>query len=230
MGKNSSELQKAQDLMSEGKYEEARPILKELRHSNPDDPIVVRYLGNTYAYTGFLGKARKIWREGIKKFPQNVDLLYNLGLADYFQGNFARAKKFWLKAWKLSPDDGEILFNLGQAYRDEGKIRKAIKFWKMALKANPDNVETMNNIGVGFGAEKMYGAAATWFKKAVEKDANYALGHFNLANALMERGEFETAEKHAEKAAELDPATHMKSAGELLKSIDIKRRETEEDL
>jgi tetratricopeptide (TPR) repeat protein len=214
------DLDKIQEIMANGNYEEARPLIEQYLESKPNDPVAIRLHGNTYAYTGFLGKAKKIWRRGLRLFPDNVDLLYNYALAHYLQNNLYYARKFWKKALKHSPEDSEIYFNLGQVARDEGRLKKAISYWIKALKFDKNNVELMNNIGVAYADLEMYGKATIWYKRAVKRDKNYALAHFNLATALFERGEFETARKHADFAAKLDPASHMEAVTELLHKID----------
>ena len=217
--RNEMENTTIQDLMAQGKYKEARPLIKEQLKNNPNDPLAIRLLGNTYAYTGFLGKAKKVWHDGFKRFPENVDLAYNLGLAFYLQGNLANAKRYWKLASKLAPEDPEILFNLGQAYRDEGRLRVAIKFWKKALSLSPENAETMNNIGVACATLSMFGWASVWYKRALEKDPHYALAHFNLASVLFEMGCPDQSLQHAEKAAQIDPDSHFEAVELLSKKI-----------
>lgn len=219
MGDLIVDLNKIQQIMENGNYEEARPLLKSYLAENPNDPLALRLYGNTFAYTGFLGKAKKVWRDALRKFPQNTDLLYNYALAHYLQGNLYYARKFWKKALKLSPNDSEIYFNLGQIARDEGRLHTAIAWWQKALKFKPENVEVMNNIGVAFATLRSFGKAALWYRKAVKADKNYALAHFNLANALFETGEFETAQKHAETAARLDPSSHLETVSLLTRKI-----------
>ncbi|MDN5280573.1 MAG: hypothetical protein PWR01_4538 [Clostridiales bacterium] len=221
------DLDKIQQIMENGNYEEARPLIKKYLEDKPNDPVAIRLHGNTYAYTGFLGKAKKIWRDGLKLFPQNVDLLYNYALAHYLQGNLYYAKKFWKRALKVSPEDSEIYFNLGQVARDEGKLKKAISYWVKALKLKKDNVELMNNIGVAYASLNMFGKAAIWYKRAIKNDKNYALAHFNLANALFEKGELEPSRQHAEIAAKLDPASHMEPVSALVKRIQEKEEHLE---
>lgn len=223
MGDHSiQDLDKIQKIMENGNYEEARPLIKKYLETRPNDPVAIRLHGNTYAYTGFLGKAKKIWHDGLKLFPENIDLLYNYALAHYLQGNLYLARKFWNKALKLSPEDSEIYFNLGQVARDEGRLKKAISYWIKALKFKKDNVELMNNIGVAYAGLSMYGKAAIWYKRAVKHDKNYALAHFNLANALFEKGELAPAKEHAEIAARLDPASHMEPVAILVRKINEK--------
>lgn len=219
MGDVTVDLNKIQQMMEKGNYDEARPLLKAYLAANPNDTLAIRLYGNTFAYTGFLGKAKKIWRDGLRNFPQNVDLLYNYALAHYLQGNLYYARKFWNKALKLSPQDSEIFFNLGQIARDEGRLRTAISFWQKALQFKPDNVEVMNNIGVAYATLRSFGKAAIWYKKAVKTDKNYALAHFNLANALFEIGEYENSQKHADISAKLDPASHLETVSLLTRKI-----------
>lgn len=216
------DLDKIQKIMENGNYEEARPLIKKYLEVKPNDPLAIRLHGNTYAYTGFLGKAKKIWHDGLKLFPENVDLIYNYALAHYLQGNLYLARKYWNKALKLAPQDAEIYFNLGQVARDEGRLKKAISYWVKAHKINKNNVELMNNIGVAYASLHMYGKAAIWYKRAVKNDKNYALAHFNLANALFEKGQFVPAREHAEIAAKLDPASHMETVAMLVRKIDEK--------
>lgn len=213
------DLDRIQKIMENGNYEEARPLIKKYLEEKPNDPLAIRLHGNTYAYTGFLGKAKKIWHDGLKLFPENIDLLYNYALAHYLQGNLYLARKYWKKALKLAPQDAEIYFNLGQVARDEGRLKKAISYWIKAHKINANNVELMNNIGVAYASLHMYGKAAIWYKRAVKIDKNYALAHFNLANALFEKGDFAGAREHAELAAKLDPASHMETVAMLVRKI-----------
>lgn len=219
MGDVTVNLDKIQQIMGNGNYDEARPLLKEYLTANPNDALALRLYGNTFAYTGFLGKAKKIWHDALKKFPENVDLLYNYALAHYLQGNLYYAKLYWKKALKLTPEDSEVYFNLGQIARDEGRLQSAINWWRKALKFKPGNVEVMNNIGVAYATLQSFGKAAIWYKKAVNTDKNYALAHFNLANALFETGEYASARKHAETAAKLDPASHLESVTLLNRKI-----------
>ncbi|HNX75158.1 MAG TPA: tetratricopeptide repeat protein [Candidatus Rifleibacterium sp.] len=219
MGEMTVDLTRIQQIMSNGNYDEARPLLKEYLAGNPNDPLALRLYGNTFAYTGFLGKAKKIWHDALRKFPENADLIYNYALAHYLQGNLYLARTYWKKALKLNPEDSEVYFNLGQVARDEGRLHSAIKWWKDALKYKHDNVEVMNNIGVAYATLRSFGKAAIWYKKAVRVDKNYALAHFNLANALFETGEYADAQKHAEVAAKLDPSSHLETVTILARKI-----------
>ncbi|HNV71997.1 MAG TPA: tetratricopeptide repeat protein, partial [Candidatus Ozemobacteraceae bacterium] len=71
---------------------------------------------------------------------------------------------------------------------------------------------------------------ALWYKKAIETDPDYDLAHLNLAVSLIELGELETARIHAEKAAQLDPGTHLAQVDELMKKIQVAKIKKDEEM
>ncbi len=216
-------LERAKVLIEEGKHEEAQQMLKSYREEHPADAECLRLLGNTYAYTGHLNRAIRIWREGVKQHPENVDLIYNLGLAFYLRHRYTPAVRLWTKAHGINPKDAEIVFNLGLVAKDQGKLRRAVNWWKKALELDPRNLETLNNIGVAFADLEMHGRATQWFRRAVALDPRYATGHFNLAHALLERNEFDAALRSMETAAELDADTYAQKLTDFIKTVALRR-------
>lgn len=215
-----AEFEKIQNLISKGSYDEVKPLLKAYLAENQDNALAYKLYGNVFAFTGYLAKARLIWRGALKKFPENTDLLYNLALSGFLQGKPSRI--YLKKLLEINPEDTGAISMLGQLAKDEGRYYAAIKHWKKAIRLEEDNVEAMNNIGVSYAIMGSFGKAAVWYRKALEIDEYYALVHFNLASALYETGEYEEAEKHADKAIELDPGTHMEQGTQLLKQIEKK--------
>lgn len=213
-----AEFEKIQELCSKAQYKEAQPLLKDYLSINTDDPVAYKLYGNTFAYTGYLNKARLIWRGALKKFPENTDLLYNLALSGVLSGR--PAKIYLKKLLTLNPKDAEALAMLAQIAKENGDFKLAIKYWKKALEIQIDNVELMNNIGVSYAILGSFGKAVVWYKKALEIDENYALAYFNLATSLYEIGEYQESLKNAEKAMELDPSTHAPQATVLIKKIE----------
>ncbi|HQG29877.1 MAG TPA: tetratricopeptide repeat protein, partial [Candidatus Ozemobacteraceae bacterium] len=92
-----------------------------------------------------------------------------------------------------------------------------------ALQIDPSNVETMNNIGTAFASLGMFGKAALWYEKALAEDPDYALAHLNLANAKFELHQFDEASAHAEKAAQLDPSSHLEASETLIRKVKAAR-------
>lgn len=217
MTDSNADFEKIQELFSKAQYKEVKPLLKNYLSTHTDNPIAYKLYGNMFAYTGYLNKARLVWRGALKKFPDNTDLLYNLALSGALSGK--PAKIYLKKLLKLNPKDSEAISLFAQIAKDNGNYKLAIKYWKKAVKLQPNNVELMNNIGLSYSILGSFGKASLWYKKALAIDENYALAYFNLANALYEIGEYAEAQKNAEKSMELDPTTHANQAMSLINKI-----------
>ncbi|MBR4569981.1 MAG: tetratricopeptide repeat protein [Candidatus Riflebacteria bacterium] len=217
MKDSNEELEKIQELFSQGKYMDVQPLLKDYLSKYQDNQLAYKLYGNVLAYNGYLNKARLVWRYALKKFPENTDILYNLALSGVVSGK--KSKIYLKKLLDITPDDTEAISMLAQIAKDEGNYKLAIKYWKHSLEIQPDKVETMNNIGVSYAILTNYGQACVWYKKALEIDSDYALAHFNLATALYEIGELKESLENAEKAMELDPTTHAPQALSLIRQI-----------
>ncbi|MBQ3643501.1 MAG: tetratricopeptide repeat protein [Candidatus Riflebacteria bacterium] len=217
MSSPKEELDKIQELFSKAKYDEVQPLLKDYLSKYPENPLVYKLYGNVLAYTGYLNKARLVWKYALKKFPENTDILYNLALSGIVSGK--PCKVYLKKLLDIKPDDMDAISMLAQIAKDNGNYKLSIKYWKQALELQPDNVEIMNNIGVSYAILSRYGQAAVWYKKALEIDDSYALAYFNLSNALYEIGEYQEALQNAEKSMELDPTTHAPQALSLIRQI-----------
>lgn len=215
------EFEKIQELYSKAQYKEVQPLLKDYLSINIDNPNAYKLYGNTYAYTGYLNKARLIWRGALKKFPNNTDILYNLALSGVLSGK--PAKIYIKRLLDINPNDADAISLLAQMAKENGNYKQAIKHWKRVIELQPDNVEVMNNIGVSYAILGSFGKATVWYKKAIKLDENYALAYFNLATSLFEIGDYQESLKNAEKAMELDPTTHAPQALILIKKIKDKK-------
>ncbi len=209
--------EKIQEMFSKAQYDIVKPLLKNYLSNHTDNPVAYKLYGNTFAYTGYINKARLVWRGALKKFPDNTDFLYNLALSGVLSGK--PAKIYLKKLLKINPKDAEAISLLAQIAKDNGNYKTAIKYWTRALEITPNNVEYMNNIGLSYAILESFGKASVWYKKALAIDENYALAYFNLSCALYEIGEFEEALKNAEKSMELDPTTHSNQAMALINKI-----------
>ena len=209
--------EKIQELFSKAEYDIVKPLLKKYLSLHTDNPTAYKLYGNTFAYTGYLNKARLVWRGALKKFPENTDFLYNLALSGVLSGK--PAKIYLKKLLKINPKDADAISLLAQIAKDNGNYKLAIKYWNTALSITPDNVEYMNNIGLSYAILESFGKASLWYKKALAIDENYALAYYNLSCAQFEIGEYEEAKKNAEKSMELDPTTHANQAMELINKI-----------
>ena len=99
------------------------------------------------------------------------------------------------RAAAMTPQ-ADILCNLAIAYRQSGQQEKMFKIFKDAIKKNP-SADVLGNYA---GLYVNYGTpdeAIKQAKKAIKLDPNCKMAHWNMALALLEKGEWKEAwEEH----------------------------------
>lgn len=81
-----------------------------------------------------------------------------------------------------------------------------------------DDARVRSNIGAIFDRKGMAEEALAEFRRSVELDEKYAIGHNNLAKALLDLGKDAEARRHLDRAVELEPgnALFLKNRADLL--------------
>jgi tetratricopeptide (TPR) repeat protein len=104
----------------------------------PDDPVVLNYLGYTYADQGVnLEEAEKLVRRALDLKPDDGAITDSLGWVYYKQGRKADAVAALRKAVELSPKDAVIWEHLGDALRAAGDVKGAREAYRKAVEADP---------------------------------------------------------------------------------------------
>lgn len=112
------------------------------------------------------------------------------------------------------------LFSAEEWYRRgdtaEDEITKLACF-RLSLKVR-DDARVRNNIGAIYDRKGFTEEALAEFRRAVELDERYAIGHANLGKALLDLKRADEARRHFDRALELEPknALFVKNRGDLL--------------
>jgi tetratricopeptide (TPR) repeat protein len=124
----------AEQLMEQGRSEQAIPILTELQ-AERESTTVVTLLGTSLLEVGRTDEAAQ-WLEPLashaRACPRAKLALARLELR---RGNEAAAERYLLEAVAQSPKKGPILFQLGQLYEQRGDLAKAVDCYRRALEA-----------------------------------------------------------------------------------------------
>ena len=96
--------------------------------------------------TGDTTEASKIYKEVLKKDPENKFALYNLGLIDQQAGKIESAEKYYRRALRTDPDFGSALFNLA-ILRTGSAPQEALELYKHAIALDPANASAHLNLG-----------------------------------------------------------------------------------
>jgi tetratricopeptide (TPR) repeat protein len=110
------------------------------------------------------------------------------------------------------------------AYERRGEFDQAIREYQLAAKKLPIAFLYLGN---AYFLENDWDQAEIYFKKAIEKDAENAAAHNNLAWLYYQKGNnLDQAEALAQKALELDPS-NSSIYGDTLEKIREKKKATQ---
>ena len=83
-------------------------------------------VGRVLDKAGLAGRAEEVYKEGIRRNPDNIACYSLLGNNLYFQGKMDEAIFYLEKALKLDPESNEVWFTLGHIYTKKKAFQKAI--------------------------------------------------------------------------------------------------------
>ena len=106
---------------------------------NPDQPLVLNYLGYSWVDQGAnLKRAMNLIRKAVKLKPDDGYFVDSLGWAYYRLGDFKQAVKHLERAVELRPEDPVINDHLGDAYWRVGRHLESKYQWSQALTLEPE--------------------------------------------------------------------------------------------
>jgi tetratricopeptide (TPR) repeat protein len=102
------------------------------------------------------------------------------------------------------PDDAVVIFNQGQDAHEKGDLKTAAELYQKALKIIPEFPEAEYQLGVVYLALNQTAMAETAFRRAVELREDWSLPMTSLGSILVQKNEYDEAEKILTKAVEID--------------------------
>ncbi len=146
-----------------GKWARAEVDLKHALELQPDQPLVLNYLGYSWIDRGeHLTEGLQMVKRAVELRPDDGYIVDSLGWAYYRLGEFGNATRQLEKAIELLPEDPTVNDHLGDAYWQEGRVIEARYQWRRALQFKPeaDQVKTIGT-KLDHGIAKLPAAAAT---------------------------------------------------------------------
>jgi tetratricopeptide (TPR) repeat protein len=122
-----------------GDWPHAEADLKHALELQPDQPLVLNYLGYTWIDKGQnLDQAVKMIQRAVELRPTDGYIVDSLGWAYYRLGDFSRAAQTLERAIELVPEDPTINDHLGDAYWRNDRLGEARFQWHRALQFKPE--------------------------------------------------------------------------------------------
>ena len=177
-------------LFTEGRLQEAAPMLRKLIKSGNRNHTVYGCLALIYGQEGNIHMLTDLTRKAIELNPRYAEGYYNLGLAMQSKGHKEKAISYYNKAISIKQDFFEAHYNQGIAWHESGELGKAINSYNMAIGINQEHPGSHNNLGNTWLEKGDLLEAMTWYRKAISLDGDYADAHFNLSFALLLWGDY----------------------------------------
>ena len=134
----SARLAKADDLLNQGRGDEALRLLDQAALASPNSPGPTLKLGQTYILAGQWKEARRVLEPFAIRFPGSVEGWFNLGVARFQIGDVATAAEAFRETLRLKSDHARAHFNLGHCHRKLGDKSLAKTEFEEALRCKPD--------------------------------------------------------------------------------------------
>jgi tetratricopeptide (TPR) repeat protein len=178
--------------------------------------------GHVLRKQGEVRDARRAFQEARKRDPDEVDAWVGLGLLAEDEQDWAPAEKAYRAAIKADGDHVEARRFLAGVLFTIGKIEQADAEAAWIRDRFPKDPEAWAMAGrVALKRDKFDDALAA-FRKSVEADPTYAIGHMGIGWTLEDQGKPEEARKAYEAAVAADPKVALphRYLAELLEDLE----------
>ena len=149
--------------------------------------------------------AENLYKEILKKDPNNFQSNFFLGILSAQTKKFDIAKQLLNKASETDPDNVDAHNNLGNVLKELGEYQKSKNCFQKAIQIQPNFALAHNNLGAVLQELGEYQKAALSYQKAIQIQPNFAEAHSNLGAALKELGERQKAISCYQEAIKIQP-------------------------
>ena len=182
----------------------AEEMFRRLLDIEPQAYEALISLSTLYREGGRLDDSIDLAQRAIGIKPGDAQAFNNLGLSLLAARRLEEAARAFIQALSIQPNFASAHYNLGKTKQLEGKDGESARAFYGAASINP-SPEHLLALGQMLLTLCDYGAALDCARRFVSLHPNSASGHLLLCGALIESGDFESAESHLAFAEKLDP-------------------------
>jgi len=179
-----------QSLLALKRGEEALECLDKARALGPDDVNILSQHANALLGLGRPREALAEFQAVLARMPQHVEARTNCGLAQAALGNPDLALAEFDQALALAPGHPLVQYNRGVALLKLGRDADALVANDAVLAAAPEHLAALLNRGKALGQLNRLDEAIASYEKALTLHKDFADAHFNMALALLTRGNY----------------------------------------
>lgn len=199
---------RAQQLLEEGKKEEATSELQRAVSLAPDSAEMKNALGSLYLDAKRYEDAIAQFRSAVELDPQLYDPQRNLGVALWLAGHDREASEAFELARQMKPSDISMYVLSSSLLVEANRLDEAVSVLEEARTWAPKSAEVESAMGLVRLRRGETTLAVECLRKATSLEPKEAEHHNRLALALAVAGENEEALREIETALKLAPDAH----------------------
>ena len=184
-------------------YSQALDAAAQVSEEGRKDDSYLALLGDIYAHQGDTARATEIFRNAIKRNPDNDQDYLSLALLQFRENHVAEAKQTLLKGLARMPRSGKILWGLGLASAMDGNTAEAAKQLESAVEILPEWPGSYSTLGVFYFQTGQIDKAREVLNRFKNSNANSGLDIGKIEQVL--------AQSSANSAAANEPMTMAQS-------------------
>src|ERR1035437_1901366 len=211
-----------------GRLEEAEQVHRETVQHFPDNVIARNALGEVLKAADRFEEAEEVYRETVQRFSNDVFARTGLGEVLKAEGGLEEAEQVYRETVQHFPDNVFARCGLGDVLKTEGRLEEAERVYRETMRRFPNDVVPRHGLGDVLKAEGRFKEVEKVYQETMRRFPNDVVARYGLGDVLKAEGRFEEAETVYREALSLSPKDRYATAG--LKSIDIRRRASEQDL
>ena len=149
--------------------------------------------------------SEKIFREIIKRYPENDKAYVGLGVTYINMGKSGAAEASLLKGAKINPSNDRAYGELGHLYSMTGSMEKAVSMYKKAIELNNKTPDYYLGLGSIYYTEKRSNDAKEMLEKTLLLDPGNDHAYAVLGWIYRDLGDESKAKESLKKALSINP-------------------------
>lgn len=208
----------------EGRFDEARVGFERARELDPRNGKVLWQLADLWMRRGDPARAEAVISDALERRIDEHRFLLKLGEIRIEAKRFDEAERALKAALDKKPGLALAHFDLGLAYEGQGQIEKAIASYEAELATHRDAFRAAFNAAKLLQKTGRGNEAIAHFRRVVEIEPTFGTGHLYLAQALLEAGDLDGAERSARTGLQNSPEPRMTPLGHYVLADVYERR------
>jgi tetratricopeptide (TPR) repeat protein len=182
-------------LSEQNKTWQAITITKNALGEKKDIPDLYELLGNLYGIEEKYRDALKAYDQGLKRFPDQEDLLFSKGILLDKMGKFEESMAVMKRIVELNPDHAPALNYLGYSYADRNiNLQEALQMLQKAHRLKPEDGYITDSLAWAHFRLGQLDPALSLLKQANEQSPKQPTILEHLGDVHLQMGQSQTAQ------------------------------------